>query len=325
MTINFKLGHPETPKNIQVINVTQNSAFLTWRPGFDYGYDQQYQLTLWHLSEEHRKQIEANKYDESDESMFEHLPSRTYPNMTVSHLLLSNLEPNTYYRVSLISFNRLGQSDRSVSTIIHTSTKSANYVHDKTAIPSEQRLNGLNVVNVIMGEEFIELSVILCLITVTLCITIISTVVYCRRRSQRHSSLATVADSSSSSASTSCSNQYSNNNDSHHLQQQQQLPNISNKFDYTNPIDTTPTVSSSLSTQLTSMGQLSSDLTNTNSLSTNVSYMVKDVSDPNTYLPSQYHCQPMPANYDPNQCKFFSINAFFYYNFIKFSHRSLYN
>ncbi|KAI2806235.1 heterophilic cell-cell adhesion via plasma membrane cell adhesion molecule [Blomia tropicalis] len=127
--------HPETPKNIQVINVTQNSAFLTWRPGFDYGHDQQYQLTLWHLSEEHRKQIEANKYDESDESMFEHLPSRTYPNMTVSHLLLSNLEPNTYYRVSLISFNRLGQSDRSVSTIIHTSTKSANYVHDKTAIP----------------------------------------------------------------------------------------------------------------------------------------------------------------------------------------------
>lgn len=228
---------------------------------------------------------------ELDDNLLDTLPSRTFSNLSVNYQLVSNLEPDTYYRLAVRAINRVGPSAKSAYLTIHT-LSSPNYLHKPVyASADEQKLNGL-IANSIIGEDFLELTVILCLILLIVISLLVSTFVYCRRRRYNHGH-------SKNTPTNGCGQLQCS---SHVLDPagQQSSKFALNSLDYSADSAQTPTVSSSLSNQLTGMGY-SSEMTTTNSLSTTSSYVVKEDSFVMPPLSSSY-ARPL-GNYDPVQCK----------------------
>lgn len=260
-------GFPESPFNLRAINVTHNSAFLIWDTGFDYGHEQTFQLRLWQLDSELLGQLEKTAESEHSQLLVSRL-SRTLANLSVPHCPVGNLEPNIYYRIAVFASNRMGDSLKSAYLTIHTSAVPSYPLKPVYASADEQRLNGLIGNTIIVGEDFLEISVILCLILLLVVSLSTSTFIYCRRRSNRRHQEKALSSSSASSDQT-----HSFDEPRRSTCEESPFGHSHNPTDCVGP-DNLPTASSTLSNQLTMPG-LCSEHTG-NSLSTTSSYLVKD-------------------------------------------------
>lgn len=189
---NLISGFPDVPKNLQTYNLTHQTAFLTWEPGFDYGHEQTYIIQLWQIDgqtssnqnneQELDLQFFHNNVDYKDQPDIDSDPipsnAQTFANISTNYYLLVNLEPNTLYKVSLTAANQLGKSVQNVQHLFRTLSTMNKPVY---ASADEQRLNGL-IGNKIIGEDFLELTILLCLILLVTIACVTTILIYWRRK-----------------------------------------------------------------------------------------------------------------------------------------------
>ena len=255
--------------------MTHNAAFLTWEPGFDYGYEQLFHIQLW--------RVEKNAFGHSDAPQLSSLPSRTFVNVTTSYFLVSNLEPNTYYRVALWAQNQAGKSTGSAQIAIQTTSSQSYLLKPVYASADEQKLNGL-IGNKIMVEDLLELLVFMCLVLLVVLSIVTSVGLYCRRKRSQQQQLSSLSDSNKSvDTQNDCSAKLMDHSP------------IGCRYTLVDGTQT-PTVSSTPSNIANAAGMCSSDNCNTNSLSTTSSYVIKDdyiPPPPPQPVTSVAHCRPI--------------------------------
>ncbi|XP_076305226.1 nephrin-like [Tachypleus tridentatus] len=118
-----KSSEPDRPYEIRICNVTHNSACVSWKPGFDGGYSQAYDV-FWKDS------------DDRNYSIVHNINSSIY--------IFRNLKPETKYLFKVVAKNYLGRSQPSEELILWTrhipsveSTKVVNnQVYSKEALIS---------------------------------------------------------------------------------------------------------------------------------------------------------------------------------------------
>ncbi|XP_022236947.1 nephrin-like [Limulus polyphemus] len=118
-----KSSEPDRPFEIRTCNVTHISACVSWKPGFDGGYSQTYDV-FW------------KKEDDRNYSIFHNINSSLY--------IFRNLKPKTKYLFKVVAKNHLGSSQPSEELILWTkpvpsveSTKVVNnQVYSKEALIS---------------------------------------------------------------------------------------------------------------------------------------------------------------------------------------------
>ena len=208
------------------------------------------------------------------------MPSHTFANLTVNYHSVNNLEPDTYYRFSVFARNRLGPSAKSVYLTLRT-LSSPNYrLKPVYASADEQKLNGL-IANSLIGEDFLELTVILCLFLLFTISVVTFSFIYCRKRTTNQEQNKDINKGYNVSESQCSSHPVDSGLSC-------KFASISNDLSLDNAL--TSTVSSSKSNQLT---------TTNNSLSTASSYMVKNEFI--STLPSSF--SQSLNNFDSTQCK----------------------
>lgn len=188
------LGFPDAPKNFQAFNLTHQTALLTWEPGFNYGHEQMFVIQLWQMDD---KAVAASNQQESDlffasnnidykednqdiSTERKKIPAnaQTFANISTNYYLLVNLEPNTLYQASLMAENVLGKSVKNVQHLFRTLSTMNKPVY---ASADEQRLNGL-IGNKIIGEDFLELTILLGLILLVSIACVATIFIYWRRK-----------------------------------------------------------------------------------------------------------------------------------------------
>ncbi|CAG2166887.1 unnamed protein product [Oppiella nova] len=128
------------------MNVSRNSVVIAWDPGFDFGYEQSFRI---------RYRKVGPKPANVEPAQFKYI----IVNNTSNAVLITNLDADTEYQLSISSRNRLGESLMSreflnVKTLANVSKRKSETV---LASADEQRL-GYN--NQLISEDIIELSVI---------------------------------------------------------------------------------------------------------------------------------------------------------------------
>ena len=112
-----KRGKPDPPNDIKVINMTHNSAFLSWSPAFDGGDKQWFRIKYY--------KIQTNNYDVKDTDK--------------NWILINGLETGSDYVFNVSSFNDFGESDWNDSNnSIHVWTYASEFDS------SEPLIDGLN-------------------------------------------------------------------------------------------------------------------------------------------------------------------------------------
>lgn len=115
-----KRGKPDPPNDIKVINVTNKSVFMSWRPGFDGGVKQSFRIKYYKISTNNYQVKETDK----------------------NWILINGLETDSEYCFDVFPFNTFGES--------HTNN-SNNSINVRTyAIEfdsSEPLIDGLNSVD----------------------------------------------------------------------------------------------------------------------------------------------------------------------------------
>ena len=165
------IDFPETPTNLRTINVSRNSVLIAWTPGLESGYEQTFRIRYWKVI--------------SKESDSQTVPQYKYVivNNTLNEVLISNLESDTEYQLSISARNRLGESlmSRDTLTVKTLPDVSKRKLESVLASADEQKF-GYNKQKI--TEEMIEISVITSiLVFFLLCLT--SIVICCVRRQRR--------------------------------------------------------------------------------------------------------------------------------------------
>ncbi|KAH9521583.1 plasma membrane cell adhesion molecule [Dermatophagoides farinae] len=118
-------SYPESPKNLQILNLTHQQAFLRWNPGFNYGHEQSFTIRLWSTKHSLTSDDEFSGYvdgHDDDDRIDPKQPNdgRIFANISNNYFQLNNLEPNTHYRLLLWAKNHLGRSRKSLRKTFHT-------------------------------------------------------------------------------------------------------------------------------------------------------------------------------------------------------------
>ncbi|VDP66370.1 unnamed protein product [Schistosoma mattheei] len=111
--INYNIGTPETPKNIEVKEITWDKLTLSWIPGFDGGYEQT--IVIQFLKVLHKDQLTT--VNNLPKSVFiNHVPRLPI----YQQCQISGLTPNTIYTFVIYGKNYLGHGKRSKEYTITT-------------------------------------------------------------------------------------------------------------------------------------------------------------------------------------------------------------
>ncbi|XP_054168665.1 nephrin-like [Oppia nitens] len=93
-----KRGKPDPPSDVRLVNITHNSAFLSWTPTFDGGIDQSFRVKYSAIGTTNFETKETNK----------------------NWIVIKGLDSDSKYYFVVIAFNVIGNSDESNNTIYAT-------------------------------------------------------------------------------------------------------------------------------------------------------------------------------------------------------------
>ena len=154
-----KRGKPDPPNDIKVINITHNSAFLSWSPGFDGGVKQSFRIKYY--------KIETNNYEvkETDKNW----------------ILINGLETDSEYIFDVFSYNDFGESDRKDSNnSIHVWTYATEFDS------SEPLIDGLNSVNSNPNKSVSTIIMIIVFVLGLILIVLNASLVICYIKWKKH-------------------------------------------------------------------------------------------------------------------------------------------
>ena len=101
-----KPGPPESPKRVDVTAVDDTSISLAWRPGFNGGYNQSFDIQVFEEETGHRI-----------------LKLKNIRRVQGNRTTIQGLEPKTRYSLKIRAWNREGYSNFSDQQIIQTRRK----------------------------------------------------------------------------------------------------------------------------------------------------------------------------------------------------------
>ena len=94
-------SQPDPPQDLQVVNVTYNSVFLTWQPGFNGGFPQSYRVRMKKAGSEHHFTVEVRP-----------------PEATLFQV--HDLQMGSRYSFAVMAFNEMGESEYTTTTVLAT-------------------------------------------------------------------------------------------------------------------------------------------------------------------------------------------------------------
>jgi Fibronectin type III domain/Immunoglobulin I-set domain len=109
-------SQPDPPQDLQVVNVTYNSVFLTWQPGFNGGFPQSYRVRMKKAGSEHHFTVEVRP-----------------PDATVFQV--QDLQMGSRYSFAVMAFNEMGESEYTTTSVLATTASESYLFTFHSAVP----------------------------------------------------------------------------------------------------------------------------------------------------------------------------------------------
>ncbi|CAL4122494.1 unnamed protein product [Meganyctiphanes norvegica] len=132
-------SQPDTPLDLKVVNVTHDTAFLIWTPGFDGGLLQRYRIR-YHVTDNQRYQY-----------------SDVYPE-NATNFAVDGLSLATTYNFNILAYNAKGESPYSEGTVKATTHSSAPPTELPSSVPSSPVTSLLVVIITLVGAALLVLN-----------------------------------------------------------------------------------------------------------------------------------------------------------------------